>query len=264
MSFTQSMLYYIPATLLCIIIVFISIFISTLGLLCIRLIIPRNEMKKHNDVVGSIFATIGVIYAVLLAFMVIVTWQSFDNSQKDVAKEANNIANLYRDSFVFSESFKKEIKIALKNYVNEIINDEWVLMGKGERSQKVQEAQEKLWKLYTTYKPGNETEKVFFEESVKRLNEAAEYRRQRIFESSNGNHPVLYSVLFLGGLLTIFSSMLFGIENFKIHLLMTSILAFLIALILFTIVALDYPFTGSVNINANAFKIILRTLLISS
>ena len=177
MSFTQSLLYYIPTALLGIIMVVSTIVISVFGLFLVRLIIPRNEMKKHNDVAGAIFATVGVTYAVILAFMVIVTWQSFDNSKQDVAKEANNIANLYRDSTVFPETFKREIRIALKNYVNEIINDEWPLMARGERSPRVQDAQEKMWRLYTSFKPAAENEKRGTKEAFVRSRTGSQWDR---------------------------------------------------------------------------------------
>ncbi|MDD5594320.1 MAG: DUF4239 domain-containing protein, partial [Candidatus Margulisbacteria bacterium] len=226
---------------------------SVLGLFIIRAFFPPHKFKLHNDVAGSIFATLGVIYAVLLAFMVIVTWQNYDEANKNAAREANYLADLYRDSTPLPAAFRSELKTDLKNYVDSIINDEWPIMARGERSAKVQAAQGKLWSLYGGFLPKNETAKVFFAESVKKLNEACETRRQRLLDATSGIHPILYFVLIFGGLLTVAYMLLFGSENFGPQLIMTSMLAALIALTLFTIVALDYPFTGDISIKPDVF-----------
>jgi hypothetical protein len=55
--------------------------------------------------------------------------------------------------------------------------------------------------------------------------------------------------------------MLFGTENFTEHLIMSSFLAMMIAFSLFTIISLDYPFTGKYCIEPDVFIKILPTLL---
>jgi hypothetical protein len=261
MSFIQALLYHIPTPVLGLLIVVAYVGFSVVGLFVIRVFSPSHKFKLHNDIAGSIFATLGVIYAVLLAFMVIVTWQNFDEAKKNVAWEANYLADLYRDSTPMTAAFRSELKTGLKNYVDSIINDEWPIMARGERSLKVQTAQSNLWALYGGFLPKNETEKVFFAESVKKLNEACETRRQRLLDATSGIHPILYFVLVFGGLITVAFTLLFGSENFGPQIVMTSMLAALIALTLFTIMALDYPFTGDISIKPDTFRIVLSTLL---
>ena len=263
MSFIQSLLYNVPTPVLGFLIVALYVALSVVGLFVIRTFYPSHKLKLHNDVAGSIFATLGVIYAVLLAFMVIVTWQNFDAADKNVVKEANYLADLYRDSTPMPAPFRAAVKADIKEYVNDIINDEWPVQSQGIRSQKVQAAQEKIWSLYAGYQPKSETEKVFFAESVKKLNEACEMRRQRLLDAVSGINSLLYFVLFAGGLITVSYTLFFGTENFGPQILMTSMLAALIALTLFTIMALDYPFTGGVSIKPDIFKTVLNTLLSS-
>jgi hypothetical protein len=43
---------------------------------------------------------------------------------------------------------------------------------------------------------------------------------------------------------------LFGVENFRLQLVMTTLLAALIAVMFSMIVALDYPFRGSTSISS--------------
>jgi hypothetical protein len=243
------------------IVIYVSISIT--GLLIIRKYYPHSKCKPHNDIAGFMFSTLGVIYAVLLAFVVVITWQDFDKAQDDTVNEANCIAALYRDSTPFPAEFRAGLKSELTDYVKNIISEEWQTMAKGQRSASVQRIQTQLWELYGGFQPENETQKIFLTESVKKLNQAAELRRQRIYYASTGLHPILYFVLIAGSFITIAFTMLFGTENIIPHLIMVSLLAALIAITLFTVMAMDYPFTGDISITPDVFKNILSTLMSS-
>ena len=260
--FVHSLLYRFPTPVLGLMIVAIYVSFSVIGLLIVRRFFPGRLFKLHNDVADPLFTTMGTIYAVLLAFMVIVTWQSFDNSHNNTAREANYIADLYRDSTPLPAGFRSEVRADLRNYVSAIINDEWPMMASGiGRSAKVQAEQEKLWTLYAGFQPKNETQKIFFEESVHKFNEACEMRRERLLDANTGLNGILYFILVAGGLITISFTMFFGTENLRPQLLMTSMLTTLIALTLFTIMSLDFPFTGDISIKPDVFKTVLSTLL---
>ena len=252
-----------PAWLLCFLMVVIYVAISITSLLIIRKFYPHYKCKLHNDIAGFIFATIGVIYAVLLAFIVVITWQDFDKAEDVTINEANCIAALYRDATPFPAGFRAELKSELTDYVKAIINEEWQTMAKGQKGVNAQKIQEKLWKLYSGFQPKNETQKIFLMESVKKLNQAAEMRRQRIVYASAGINPLLYFVLIAGSFITIAFTMLFGTENIIPHLIMVSLLATMIAIILFTVISMDYPFTGDISITPDVFTNILSSLMSS-
>lgn len=261
MPFVQVLLLHIPAFLLCFIIIFIYIAISIAGLYIIRLFHSPEKLKIHNDVAGSIFATLGVTYAVLLAFLVVTTWKDFSNAQKNVSQEANAIASLYRDTSPLPTAFRSKFKSTLENYVNTIINDEWPVMAEGKSSAKVEQEQNKIWQLLRDSQPKSEIQKIFFTEAVKKLNELGEMRQARILQAEAGLHPFLYFVLLVGGLITITFTLFFGTENFVLQAIMTSLLAMMIAIIFFTIMVLDFPFTGDISIKADALKSVLANLI---
>jgi hypothetical protein len=261
MSFIQILLVHIPAWLLCLMMVVIYIAVAVTGLIIIRRFYPHYKCKPHNDIAGFIFATLGVIYAVLLAFTVIITWQDFDKAQDITINEASCIASLYRDAAPFPAEFRAKLKNELTAYVNTIVSEEWQMMAQGNRSENAQKIQENLWKFYAGFQPKNETQKIFLAESVQKMNQASEMRRQRIVYAGQGIHPLLYFVLFAGSFITIAFTMLFGTENIIPHLIMTSLLAAMIAITLFTVMAMDYPFTGDISIGPDVFTSILSSLL---
>lgn len=257
MSLTQWALLIIPTPLLCIIIVAGSVALAVAALLVVRSFVPHHRLKQHNDVAGSIFATVGVLYAVLLGFVVIIVWQNFDKANLNVQEEGNCLVDLYRDSSVFSPDFKKEMHGLLKSYAKTVVSEEWKTMQRGEQCKDVTEILTKMWDLYGSYLPKNITEQTFFEESVRKLNELGGLRRLRLLDSHKGIHPVLWFVLIVGGMVTMTFISFFGAENLKAQIAMAVLLAMLIGLILFTIASMDYPFTGTVAVSTDAFKPIL-------
>ena len=52
----------------------------------VRRAVGVEKLALNNEVAGFIFAIIGVVYAVLLAFVVIAVWEKFSEGQTSVAK----------------------------------------------------------------------------------------------------------------------------------------------------------------------------------
>ena len=64
---------------------------------------------------------------------------------------------------------------------------------------------------------------------------------------------ILWSVLVIGGLITLGYPAFFGSTNLVAQVLMTAALAELVALAMLLGVAFDYPFTGAVHISPYPF-----------
>ena len=86
-----------------------------------------ERLVQNNDIAGFKFATVGVIYAVLLGFTVIAVWEKFNAAENAVEQEAGSIAALLR----YAEGKDAEavaLRGALKNYASSAINNEWPAM----------------------------------------------------------------------------------------------------------------------------------------
>jgi len=248
MPLMQKILFNVPTIILGILIIGTAVFLTITGLLIVRRLVPHHKLKPHNDVSGPIFGTLGVVYAVLLAFVVIVVWERFDKSDTNAQKEANCLVDLWRDAEAFSPAFKDQAHAMFREYSRVVVSEEWRMLAKGEYSPRVAEIVNKIWALYAGYLPRNSTEQAFFEESVDKLNEFGELRVMRIIDSRNGVNPVLWFVLIFGGIVTVSFTFFFGAESLSTQAAMAVLLAIIVSLILFTILLLDYPFTGDVKI----------------
>lgn len=257
MPLAQQALLKIPSLILGLIVMGGFTTFSVLGLLIMRRIVHHSKLKLHHDVADPILGALGAVYAVLLAFVVVNVWQSFDKANSNVQLEANYLADIYSNSEAFSPDFRQKVNVLLRQYQQAIINYEWKAVAKGEASPEAEKIMRQIGSLYTTYQPRNPTEQSFFDESVRKLNSFRELRRQRLMDSRTGVHPLLWCVLIIGAFSVISFTFLFGAENVKAQIVMGILLSLTISLILYTILLLDFPFTGGISISVEPFKQVL-------
>ncbi|MCX5707119.1 MAG: DUF4239 domain-containing protein [Candidatus Omnitrophica bacterium] len=258
MPFAQKLILTFSPLVLCLVMIVISVISAVSGIFIMRRSIPHKKLKIHNDIAGPLFSTVGVIYAVLVGFIVVVTWQSFDRANLDTQREANCVMDLYTDAGSFPVPVKIELRSLIGKYTKAVVKEEWKTIAWGQASPVAGEALEKIWKFYAGYTPETITQEVFFRESIQKLNQLDEFRLMRIMDSRHGIHPILWMVLITGAAVTVAFSFFFGSENLGSQIAMTVLLTIVIVLILFTILELDYPFSGGISIRPDAFQYILN------
>ncbi len=55
----------------------------------------HEKRQEHTEVAGFIFAGVAVLYAVLLAFVVIVGWETLSSAHATTYTEADQLSNIY-------------------------------------------------------------------------------------------------------------------------------------------------------------------------
>jgi hypothetical protein len=231
-------------------------FAAIAGALLVRRWVTVEVLERHNDVAGFIYAVIGVLYAVLLGFTAIIVWERFDEAQTNVEKEANELGDLFRNAQAFAaENFREELETNLRSYVRIVVENEWPAMAKGKSSADAWDAYNRLWQTYYRFSPQDENERIWYSQSLTRLNQLGDQRRLRLLSSQSEGVPAVMWVVLLGaGAITIGFSFLFGTKNTIAQAVMTAGLAMTIALVLLSIFALEKPFGGITRIEPEAFN----------
>ncbi|HZY13463.1 MAG TPA: hypothetical protein VFE89_12045 [Beijerinckiaceae bacterium] len=127
-----------PLWLSDIILVGMTTLVAMSGPALIRRRIHLDRLRVNHEVAGFEFATVGVLYAVLLAFAVIVVWEKFAEAERTVAKEAGAVATLYRLSGGLDEDAAKAFRRNLTD-CSAVINEDWPAMERGGDSAHVRE-----------------------------------------------------------------------------------------------------------------------------
>ena len=224
------------------------------GALLVRRAVGPEVLSRHNDVAGFIYAVIGVVYAVLLGFTAIIVWEQFRHAQHGVEREANALADLYRNAQVFPPDVRKQVEVQLRAYARIVVEKEWPAMAEGKSSPEAWETYNQLWRTYHDFKPQDDHQRAWYAESLRRLNELGDHRRDRLLNIRSGVPGIIWIVLLGAGVVTIGFSFLFGTQNARAQGLMTAGLAVTIGVVLLSILALEDPFAGITRIEPEAFE----------
>ncbi len=88
------------------------------GPFLVRLRVRLAHLRGNNEVAGFKFAVIGVLYAVLLAFVVIISWERFHDAEKALAQEGGSAATIYRLAGGLDETSAATLRANLSAYLN--------------------------------------------------------------------------------------------------------------------------------------------------
>jgi hypothetical protein len=240
--------------LLVLVIVGGSALLAMLATLVVRRIVPEQEHQANNEVAGFIFAAVGVIYGVLLAFMVLVVWQSFDEAQLTVEQEANTIVNVFRLGQEVQEPYGSEIQALAKEYAQNVINQEWDDMAFGRSSASVDDTLEKLWALHRRLHADKVEAQAHQEQFFDSMEALGGYRRIRLLDARADIPMLMWALLISGAVVTIGFTLFLRAPNWKAHLLMAAMFAGLVAFVLLLIIELDNPFAGDIKVGPLSFQ----------
>jgi hypothetical protein len=226
---------------------------SALGLLIVRRRRQAADLRREHDVLGFTFNVVGVIYGVMLGFVLAAIWGEYTHTDEIATREGVSLRNLHRNSYALPATNQVAIRAALIAHAHAVIEDEWKALRYRQESRLAQETMERVWQRYYAVNPETEAQKVWLAESIRTLNEMALLRRVRILAAEQTVSAVMWVLLLFGGVATCGFMHAFGVERFRAHLLMTATVAVLILLILYMIYALDNPFGGEPHLTPEAF-----------
>jgi hypothetical protein len=238
----------------------ITTFFALAGLYLVRKKYSAEVLKENHEVAAIIFNAFGLFYGVLLAFVVFVTWNGYDEATKNLQLEANEAADVFHVTQVFPDPAGETIRQTLLDYVSSVYNDELKRMSQGEISLHSNQA---MLKLITTFYQLDEKavpNREIYGEALKRLNNLAEYRRLRIFAGNDTVPSVIWLVLLVGSVISISYTYFFGMKNIRAQYLIAASLTVTITMILFLIYVLDHPFTGTSRVSAEPLEQVIQIL----
>jgi hypothetical protein len=233
--------------------------LACLGLTIFHRLVHVEVRRAHNDLAGFTIAIISVVYAVLLAFIAVATWEAFAEAERIVQEEAGYIGNLYRDTDGLPEAIGVSMRTTLKQYTDAVIDQEWSVQQKGQIPEAGWEPLHRLHRQLVAFQPSTRGEEVIEAEFLRTLNELYKARETRLTAAAGHVPTVIWWIIFISGALTTGFTYLFGFRNFLMHLAMTSAVAASLALVVVLIVALDWPFRGEVSVSADAYRDVERS-----
>lgn len=240
--------------------ILISAFIlclTTLAVFLIRRVLPMHLRYRDNAVIGNIASTVGVIYGVLVGLTALYLFNNNSYTSDAVQREANAVANIYRDSKWLKNPARDNIQMDIKNYIKKVIDIEWPLM---ERNKDLNHEGDDIIDAMDAqlhqYAENTDADKLILRDITEEIKKLYDARQQRMNMSSSQLSPEIWAVVLIGTFLTIGINFLFRV-SFSLHLIAITAAGLMTSSMLFLLVTLDRPFQGEFIIEPTALQSVL-------
>src|SRR5262249_6222191 len=156
---------------------------------------------------------VGIRYAILLAYVTIIVWETYNSATSLVEQEATNAYNIYHEVDEFPDPNRSEVQGIVKSYVETTVHEEWPLLAQGKVSQPAEDLADQMGSAISRLPVMSASPQVLLDHLLTQYESMITQRHLRLFEASAGVHPLMWVLLVGGALVTIGFTYFFGIEN---------------------------------------------------
>ena len=231
-----------------------AVILSLLFMVGLNRVWPSEKRRNYNSLIGSQLSILGTTYAVILGFMLFAVWSAYREADLNADLEANAVVDIYHFAEGLPEPQHAQLQDSARSYADAVLNRDWPQMAASEEPKQSSEIDAKMWKIATSVRPQSQAEQTSQDHVMSELSALTEHRFTRVLQSTTRLPKVLWSVLLVGGALTIVSACMFGSQNRKLQALQVFSLALLVSLSLVAIADIHRPFRGVIHVRNSAFQ----------
>jgi Protein of unknown function (DUF4239) len=250
----------IPITTLIVgvLVVSLSVLLALAGLFVARRLVSATYLESSNGVAGSIYMPLSGLFGILIAFSAFLVWEQNNSAHVTAEREAGLLAAIYWHAEGLPESERQQVQELANSYALVVKEEEWSLMEEGQESSQAWAIVDELRRSIDLFEPSTSSEQTLQARLVTLYDDLVEDRTLRLLHSREGLPPPLWETLLIGTPMIVAFTYLFGVKNFRVHMVMVAMLTAIIVTVLCSIKAIEYPFTGDVRVPPDAFELVLN------
>jgi hypothetical protein len=194
---------------------------------------PRLLEGHQNEAVGYQSAVVGVVYAVIVGFMVITLWDQYTSAGEAVQAGTSDLRDLAQFSQAFGPAAHGPVQGQAAAYAESVATSEWPAMARGGSSPATQQDFDGLVDTVQRLRVRTLSQQEFLGSMLTQINDIGEERQERLDLAGQNIPGVLWLVVILSSAGT---------------------------LVLVLALQLEYPFSGSVAVHSEPYQQVAHDL----
>jgi hypothetical protein len=247
-------LYDIPDWLLAVLVVGVAVGLSAAGLAATR---PLRA-RVSNDVAGAVLGTVGLVQGVLLALVAVAAWSNYTAAGDAAEREAAAVENMFLQFEGYPQPARGLLEARLRAYLQLLVTEEWPALRRGQPDARTIQARDALAREWVNFKPRDAREQSLYAATARELEAFLDARRERLDAGQTGLPAPLWAVALFGAALTVGCTYFFRMDDERVHLLMTSVVAASLGSLIYLILVLDHPIWGAQGLRPDPFVEVLH------
>ena len=238
------------AALLVILLIAIAAAAATIGA---RRILDIDIRRQHHEIGNPVYLQIGVVFAVLLAFVFSEVWGEYNVAAQAINGECGALHGAAILAHSLPDKQGLGVEQAIQSYARVVINVEWATLERRRANPEATIAFEAVAEAAGHLNVMRPADAAVQGQILSLVAQAHAFRETRAFQANRGLPVVIWLVLASYALILVLFVLFAGVASLAGHLLFTVSFAVSVALVLILVRMLDYPFEGALALSSDDF-----------
>lgn len=231
----------------------------------LRPMLPSAErLSEHHEVPGFLMGVVGVLYSVVLGFLVGTVWNSFAAAQQTADLEAGYVADTFNFAGQLQPPQGPELQRIIARYAFAVRDENWSAQPRNHDDRTAALLYDAVRAAVQVPPQAKNTGSAQILESnslrsalIDSLRQLGDARRLRVVQSQAWLPPGLIEALLLGAAFVMTFTFLFGVRSYAKQMLMTGLLAGSIGLFFGLVMELSTPYSGSIHVSRDSLTFVI-------
>jgi hypothetical protein len=231
----------------------VSIAIALVAFWLVRRFLPSWREAASGEQVVGVAQMVMTMFALVLAFVIISLYNTFQGAAENVSAEANSLGALVRDAQAFPPAERRRVDHAVTGYVEIVRTREFMLLREGRADPQASARLAAVISAVQDYSPATASQQAFYRSAADQLTVISGEREKRIEAAESSIPGPLVALILVSGLLLVGTAVLIKTHSPAVDIALLVSVAVIIGVGVFTTVILEYPFSGSVAVSSSPF-----------
>lgn len=230
----------------------------------LRAFVPYERVVEGHEVAGFIVAVVGVLYSVVLGFLVGAVWTSFVNAQQTTDTEAGYVADAFNFGSQTDPPQRQELQHLIAAYAIAVRDNELSFSQGASLRPGADVLIRRAIDTTVTMPPPKSTDPGKLLESntirsalIASLRNVGDARRLRHVQAQSRLPAGMREALLLGAAMVVAFAFFFGVKSFFKQMAMTGLLAGAIGLFFGLVIELSTPYYGAIHVSSDAWTYVI-------
>ena len=216
-------------------------------------IVHRDTFRRYHEVGYAVFLQLGVIFAVLLAFVFNNVWSNYNVASQAIDSECGSLHGIAILGDRLSSPARDAILNDLHAYLTTVIDREWADMQRRKESQVADAKFQLLWQTVETVDTGPADNQIR-DQLLSLLAAAHQSRETRLYQMTQGVPGLIWGLLIMFASTLIGCMLVFAAEAYTSKAVLVGVFTSSLTLALLTVRVLDFPFESALQLSSRDFN----------
>jgi hypothetical protein len=228
-----------------------------------RVLPPPERLSEDHDVAGFLMGVVGVLYSVVLGFLVGTVWTAFASAQQTADFEAGYVADAFNYAGQMPAPQSRALQRVIARYALTVRAENWsVPQNRGADATGALLYDAVRLTFASASPPAATSGQALQANTIKTalvdsLKNIADMRRLRLVQSQSRLPAGLLEALLLGAVGVLAFTFLFGVRSYAKQMVLTALLAGSIGLFFGLILELSTPYSGAIHVSRDSLNFVI-------